>query len=66
MSFLDNVKSEKTREVYKKAIKHFTLKKMDKNKQNDQVRTNKSKKLGLLFAGIALAWYFLAIYWIGK
>ena len=31
MSFLDNVKSEKTCEVYKKAIKHFTLKKMDKN-----------------------------------
>ena len=31
MSFLDNVKSEKTREAYKKAIKHFTLKKMDKN-----------------------------------
>jgi hypothetical protein len=39
---------------------------MDKNQQNDQVRTNKSKKLGFLFAGIALAWYFLAIYWIGK
>ena len=31
MPFLDNVNSEKTREVYKKAIKHFTLKKMDKN-----------------------------------
>ena len=31
MSFLDNVKSPKTREIYKKAIKHFTLKKMDKN-----------------------------------
>ena len=35
MSFLDNVKSEKTREVYKKAIKHFTLKKMDKNDDTD-------------------------------
>ena len=35
MSFLDNVKSEKTREVYKKAIKHFTLKKMDKNNDAD-------------------------------
>ena len=31
MSFLDNVKSPRTREIYKKAIKHFTLKKMDKN-----------------------------------
>ena len=35
MSFLDNVKSEKTREVYKKAIKHFTLKNMDKNDDTD-------------------------------
>jgi len=39
---------------------------MNKNQQNDQVRTHKSKRLGLLFAGIALAWYFLAMYWIGK
>jgi hypothetical protein len=39
---------------------------MDKKQQNDQLRTGKSKKLGLLFAGIALAWYFLAMYWIGK
>ena len=31
MTFLDNVKSVNTREIYKKAIKHFTLKKMDKN-----------------------------------
>jgi len=31
MSFLDNIKSEKTREMYKKAIKYFTFKKMDKN-----------------------------------
>ena len=35
MSFLDNVKSPKTREVYIKAIKHFTLKKMDKNNDAD-------------------------------
>jgi len=42
------------------------MKMVNKNQQNDQVRTNKSKKLGLLFSGIALAWYFLAIYWIGK
>ena len=35
MSFLNNVKSEKTREMYKKAIKHFTLKKMDKNDDSD-------------------------------
>jgi hypothetical protein len=39
---------------------------MDKKQQNDQARKNNSKKLGLLFAGIALAWYFLAMYWIGK
>jgi hypothetical protein len=39
---------------------------MDKKQQNDQSRKNNSKKLGLLFAGIALAWYFLAMYWIGK
>ena len=31
MLFLDNVKSVNTREIYKKAIKHFTLKKMYKN-----------------------------------
>ena len=31
MSFLDNVKSPNTREIYKKAMKHFTLKKMEKN-----------------------------------
>jgi hypothetical protein len=36
---------------------------MDKNQQ---LRKNNSKKLALLFAGIALAWYFLAMYWIGK
>ena len=35
MTFLDNVKSEKTRDLYKKAIKHFTLKKMDKNDPTD-------------------------------
>jgi hypothetical protein len=39
---------------------------MDKNQQNQQERKSNSKKLGLLFAGIALLWYFLAIYWIGK
>jgi len=39
---------------------------MNKNQLNDQVRKTNSKKLGLLFAGIALAWYFLAMYWIGK
>ena len=31
MSFLDNMKSPKKREIQQKAIKHFTLKKMDKN-----------------------------------
>ena len=31
MPFLDNVTSERTREMYKKAIRYFTLKKMDKN-----------------------------------
>ena len=31
MPFLDNVTSPHTREMYKKAIKHFTRKKMDKN-----------------------------------
>ena len=35
MSFLDNVTSPRAREVYKKAIKHFTLKKMDKNDDSD-------------------------------
>ena len=35
MSFLDNVTSLNTREIYKKAIKHFTLKKMDKNNDSD-------------------------------
>ena len=35
MPFLDNVKSEITRELYKKTIKHFTLKKMDKNDASD-------------------------------
>ena len=35
MAFLDNVKSPITRELYKKAIKHFTLKKMDKNDATD-------------------------------
>ena len=35
MSFLDHVKCERTHEVYKKAIKHFTLKKMDKNNDAD-------------------------------
>ena len=35
MTFLNNIKSERTRELYKKAIKHFTLKKMDKNDAAD-------------------------------
>ena len=35
MSFLDNVKSANTREMYTKAIKYFTLKKMDKNDDSD-------------------------------
>jgi hypothetical protein len=39
---------------------------MIKKQQNDQVRKNNSKKLGFIFALVALAWYFLAIYWIGK
>ena len=35
MSFLDNITSLNTREIYKKAIKHFTLKKMNKNNDSD-------------------------------
>ena len=35
MSFLNNVKSDKTHEMYKKAIKHLTLEKMDKNDDSD-------------------------------
>ena len=48
MTLLDNVKSEKTREMYKKAIKHFTLKKMDKNNDSDYdylILTNMNKLL---------------------
>ena len=37
MSFLDNVKSPRTREIYKKAIEHFTLKKMDKNDDSNYI-----------------------------
>ena len=45
MSFLDNVKSLKTREIYKKAIKHFTLKKMDKNDDSNYNYLMKMNKL---------------------
>jgi hypothetical protein len=38
----------------------------NQKQQNDVVKSNKSKKLGLLFAAIALLWYFIAMVVIWK
>ena len=42
------------------------LKMKNQKQENDLAKSSKSKKLGLLFAGVALLWYFLAMVMIWK